>query len=191
MVGFQMTSITGVSEPNNPLRLALPPILVADDDEDDLFFTVRLIKRTGTKHPVMTFDDGAGVVDYLSRAWLTQPDEPQLLPRLLFLDLKMQGLGGFGFLEWIQEHRELSALNVVVLSGSDEPQDVERAKKLGAKRYLAKHPGLATFTTIVQSVHASSSTHGKPFPRDDEEFFAAGSPEWNDQSAVALQRRRD
>jgi CheY-like chemotaxis protein len=150
---------------------------------------VRLIKKTGTAHPVMTFDDGVGVVDYLSRAWLSQSAERHLLPRLLFLDLKMAGLGGFAFLEWIREHRELAALHVVVLSGSDEPEDVARAKALGAKRYLAKHPSLATFTTIVQSVHAGAaakdeSRHG------GADFFAAGSPEWHDPATVAAMSRR-
>jgi CheY-like chemotaxis protein len=129
---------------------------VAADDADDLFFTVRLIKKSGTAHPVMTFDDGVGVVDYLSRAWLSQPQETHLLPRLLFLDLKMAGLGDFAFVEWIREHRELAPMNLIVLSGSDEPEDVSRAKTLGAKRYLAKHPSLSTFTPIVQSVHSGS-----------------------------------
>jgi CheY-like chemotaxis protein len=134
--------------------LSASPILVADDDPDDLFFAVRLIKKTGTLHPVITFDDGLGVVDYLSRAWLTRPEDRHLLPRLLFLDLKMAGLGGFAFLEWVREHRAQLPLNVIVLSGSDEPSDIERAKRLGAKRYLVKYPSLATFTTIVNDVHA-------------------------------------
>lgn len=133
--------------------LALAPILVADDDPDDLFFALRLIKRTGTKHPVMTFDDGASVVDFLSRAWLSHSESRHLLPRLLFLDLKMEGLGGFAFLEWARSHAPLAALNIIVLSGSDEPQDIERAKQLGAKRYLVKYPTAATFTTIVRSIY--------------------------------------
>lgn len=133
--------------------MALAPILLADDDPDDLFFALRLIKRTGTKHPIMTFDDGSAVVDFLSRAWLSHSAERHLLPRLLFLDLKMVGLGGFAFLEWARQHAELAALNVIVLSGSDVPEDVVRAKQLGAKRYLAKYPTAATFTTIVRGTY--------------------------------------
>ncbi len=172
-------------------RLLLSPILVADDDPDDLFFTVRLIKKTGTPHPVVTFDDGVGVVDYLSRAWISGSDERHLLPRLLFLDLKMSGLGGFAFLEWIREHRELAALHVVVLSGSNEPEDVARAKTLGAKRYLAKHPSLATFTTIVQSVHASEGANAGGLRPASDEFYAPGSPEWQDAGlGSSLSRKR-
>lgn len=153
-----MYASTNLISPNVALQSRPPgqllaPILLADDDPDDLFFALRLIKRTGTKHPVTTFDDGAGVVDFLSRAWLSHSEERHLLPRLLFLDLKMSGLGGFAFLEWARQRKELAPLNIIVLSGSDEPEDVDRAKQLGAKRYLAKYPTATTFKTIVQSIY--------------------------------------
>lgn len=153
----------------------LPPILIADDDPDDLFFAMHLIKRTGTKHSVMTFDDGAGITEYLIRAWLKPAQgQSQLSPRLLFLDLKMAGLGGFAFLQWISQHPELSAIHVVVLSGSDEPEDVEWAKALGAKRYLAKHPTVATFARIIAHVYGDSAiaADSLPYGHAESEFFA-------------------
>ena len=136
----------------------LPPILIADDDPDDLFFETHLVKRTGTKHSVMAFNDGASVTAYLTRAWLKQAQgQSQLQPRLLFVDLKLPGLGGFAFLEWIAKRPEFSAIHIVVLSGSDEPEDVERAKALGAKRYLAKHPSVSTFARIIAHVYGESA----------------------------------
>lgn len=131
----------------------LPAILIADDDYSDLFFARHLVKRTGTEHLVITFADGSEVAAYLSRAWLKRGEGEPEPPRLLFLDLKMKGLGGFGFLEWLSQRPDLSAVHVVVLSGSDDPADVGRAKALGAKRYLAKHPSVATFTRIIAHVY--------------------------------------
>lgn len=150
-------SASNAVAPSAGRAAGLPPILIADNDPDDLYFTMHLVKRSGTAHPVITFDDGAAVVDYLSRAWLKRPEERGQLPRLLFLDLKMSGLGGFAFLEWIAKHPELAAIRVVVLSGSDEPRDIERAKALGAKRYLAKHPCAATFARIIAHVYGESA----------------------------------
>jgi CheY-like chemotaxis protein len=133
---------------------ALPPILVADDDADDTFFIERFIKKTGAKNPVKTFDDGSEVVNFLSslrRPCASQRHRP---PLLLFLDLKMRGLGGFGFLEWArQQHKALAPLTIVVLSNSDSPDDMHRALDLGAHRYLIKYPCQATFTSIVRSVY--------------------------------------
>src|SRR5262245_50742392 len=64
----------------------LPPVLVADDDPDDTFFIQRLIKRTGVKNPVKTFDDGTEVVNYLG-ALAATTDDRRHAPLLLFLDL--------------------------------------------------------------------------------------------------------
>ena len=143
--------LTLTHEPAASLEGALPPILVADDDEDDLYFIQRLLKRTGTKHPIKTFDDGSEVVNYLG-SHLQRAARPQL-PNLLFLDLKMTGLGGFGFLEWARQQRGLAPLTIVVLSNSSEPGDMAQALALGAHRYLVKYPCVQTMTTIVRSVY--------------------------------------
>jgi len=136
-----------------PAGSDMPPILVADDDPDDTFFIERLIKKTGVKNPVKIFDDGTEVVNYLGGARLELADGHQRCPRLLFLDLKMRGLGGFGFLEWARQRRDLGPLTIVVLSNSNEPEIVEKALALGAHRYLVKYPCAQTVNTIVRSVY--------------------------------------
>lgn len=137
--------VTGGAEP-------LPPILVADDDADDTFFIERLIKKTGVKNPILTFDDGTEVVNFLGGARLSTAAGRRRCPRLLFLDLKMRGLGGFGFLEWARQQRELGPLTIVVLSNSNESETVAKALELGAHRYLVKYPCVRTINTIVRSV---------------------------------------
>jgi CheY-like chemotaxis protein len=131
---------------------SLTPILVADDDPDDRYFITRFIAKTGVKNPVKVFDDGTELVNYLG-ARLAHATGRHREPQLLFLDLKMHGLGGFGFLEWARQQPGLAALTIVVLSNSAEPADMEKARELGAHRYLVKYPSVQTITTIVRSVH--------------------------------------
>ncbi len=132
----------------------LPPILVAEDDADDTFFIQRLIRKTGAKNAVKVFDDGTEVVNYLNnRAHAMSPAARRKTPLLLFLDLKMKGLGGFGFLEWARQQKDLGPITIVVLSNSSEPADMQRALELGAHRYLVKYPSVQTFATIVASVY--------------------------------------
>ena len=128
------------------------PILVADDDADDVYFIQRLIKKTGVPNPVKTFDDGMEVVNYLG-ARIADASNRRQMPLLLFLDLKMAGLGGFGFLEWARAQKGLMPLTMVVLSNSNACEDVTRALELGAHRYLVKYPCVQTITTIVRSVY--------------------------------------
>jgi len=145
----------GVLQPGNVVARAepLPPILVADDDEDDRFFIERMIKKTGIPNPVRTFDDGSEVVNFLGGSRLSTPAGRLRCPRLLFLDLKMRGLGGLGFLEWARRQKDLAPLTIVVLSNLSEPEILARALELGAHRYLVKYPCVQTINTIVRSVY--------------------------------------
>lgn len=129
------------------------PILVADDDPDDRFFIQRFISKTGTPNPVRMFDDGTEVVNYLGAIAAGGPEVRQQAPRLLFLDLKMTGLGGFGFLEWARQQKSALPLTIVVLTGSAQSEDMARAYALGAHRYLVKYPSVHTFATIIRSVY--------------------------------------
>jgi CheY-like chemotaxis protein len=131
---------------------ATQPILVADDDVDDTYFIQRLIKKTGVPNPVKTFDDGTEVVNYLGGR-IANASTRRHSPLLLFLDLKMAGLGGFEFLEWARAQKGLMPLTMVVLSNSNASEDVTRALELGAHRYLVKYPCVQTITTIVRSVY--------------------------------------
>lgn len=128
------------------------PILVADDDPDDTYFIRRLIKKTGVPNPVKAFDDGTEVVNYLG-ARAAGAAGHRRTPLLLFLDLRMHGLGGFGFLEWARAQKHLMPLTMVVLSSSNDPEVVRRALELGAHRYLVKYPCVQTINTIVRSVY--------------------------------------
>ncbi len=135
-----------------------PPILVADDDADDRFLVQRLITKTGATNPILTFDDGTEVVNYLEGLAASDSPARHHSAFLLFLDLKMVGLGGFGFLEWARTRKNALPLTIVVLSNSVEPSDVTRALMLGARRYLVKYPSVQTFTTIIRSVYPFTLT---------------------------------
>jgi CheY-like chemotaxis protein len=54
------------------------------------------------------------------------------------LDLKMPQTSGFEVLQWIREQTELANVIVVVMSGSKNDQDIDRAYALGANSYLIK-----------------------------------------------------
>lgn len=147
-------SLPSVSYPVLQFDPASPPILVADDDADDTFFIQRAIKKTGVKNPIKTFDDGSEVVNFLGSIRRGTELMRHRPPLLLFLDLKMAGLGGFAFLEWARQRRkELSPLTIVVLSHTSDPAAMAQALELGAHRYLVKYPSVKTFDSIVRSVY--------------------------------------
>lgn len=123
------------------------PVLLVEDNDDDLFFFRRLIAKAGLTLSLAVATDGQQAVEHLKHTMST--GHP---PRLLFLDLKLPLRGGFEVLQWVRSQPPLSGMVVVVLSSSAELRDVEQAYALGAQSYLVKYPAPSVFQEIVQRV---------------------------------------
>lgn len=110
-------------------------LLLVEDSEDDAYFFTRTLQRSGITCSFHHVLDGAEAVEFLQNAAKT---DAQSLPRAIFLDLKMPLLNGFEVLEWMRTQSFPSSMQVIVLSGSDHPDDKTRAAQLGATDYLVK-----------------------------------------------------
>ena len=60
------------------------------------------------------------------------------IPDVIVLDLLLPGIGGFEVLQEINKDAGLRNVPVMILSNLSKPTDIERAKVLGAKRFLIK-----------------------------------------------------
>ena len=123
-------------------------VLVADDDENDVFLLRRAFQKAGLPHTLIHVRDGQEAIDYLSGK-TSQNDGPAKL-KLFLLDLKMPLVDGFDVLLWLRTRPEPICLAVVVLSSSTMPDDKNRAKELGAKDYLAKPTDPDDLMTLVK-----------------------------------------
>lgn len=123
------------------------PVLVADDDPDDLFFARRSLHQAGVKGDILTCADGAEVVNLLG----TLQVQRKPAPAIIFLDIKMPNLDGFETLRWIRDQDHLRDIRVIMLSGSNEPRDVARARELGANDYLVKFPPAEAFSRVLST----------------------------------------
>jgi CheY-like chemotaxis protein len=63
---------------------------------------------------------------------------PSSKPDLIVLDLKMPGMDGLSFLREIKTDPSLASIPIIVLTGSDAPEDWNKAFSLGARCYFTK-----------------------------------------------------
>src|SRR5678816_2714039 len=102
-------------------------ILIAEDDEDYAFILQNTIKLNGWTNPVRILPNGREVISYLSGEGEYADRAAYPFPSVMFLDVKMPGVGGFDVLRWVKEHPECSVLPTLMLSSSDDENDVKLA----------------------------------------------------------------
>ena len=73
-------------------------------------------------------------------------------PNLILLDLIMPNMDGFQVLEEKIKNPALTSIPVIVFSTLGQEQDIERAKKLGAKEYVNK--SFFDFETLLAKINA-------------------------------------
>lgn len=113
-------------------------ILVAEDDEDDFFFTARAF-RNATQVRLVHVESGRAAIEYLAGEGNFSDRHAFPLPDAMLLDLKMEEVDGHAVLAWIREHFAHRPLTVFVLTGSGEIRDRERVKASGvATGYFVK-----------------------------------------------------
>ena len=62
----------------------------------------------------------------------------QVIPDVIVLDLLLPGMNGFDILAKINEDTAFKKVPVMILSNLSKPSDIDRAKTLGARRFLIK-----------------------------------------------------
>jgi DNA-binding response OmpR family regulator len=128
------------------------PILLAEDDENDVFLMRRAFREAGLIHPLVVVGNGQEAISYLNGEGLYADRKQYPWPCLLLLDLKMPLVDGFEVLAWLQRRRRPTRLTVVILSSSMLEQDQLQALKLGADSYVVKPQDFTELVKVVRGL---------------------------------------
>lgn len=115
-----------------------PVVLLVEDDENSAELFKYVLARVGAPGECRWVHDGAEAVRYLCGQGEYRDRTRFPLPCLIVLDLLMPRMNGFEVLEWLRKHRQLGKVPVFVYSVCEAPEEIRRAKALGAKAYWTK-----------------------------------------------------
>jgi CheY-like chemotaxis protein len=122
-------------------------ILVVDDSPADRASIKIAFAQSGHPLNVQFAFSGTAALDYLR-------SEQQARPHLMLVDVKMPGLSGIELLQVVKADPDLLRIPVIMLSGSDDNEDVESAYRNFAAGYIRK-------PADVEGLHEVADTVGK------------------------------
>lgn len=114
--------------PNNNRDIAT--LLLVDDDPDDQEFFKLALQSIREEITFAVAGNGQEAFDLLS----TQA----CMPDLIFLDMNMPLMNGLTFLKKIKATTDLKHIPVIVYTTSDEKQEMNLARALGAADFVTK-----------------------------------------------------
>lgn len=124
------------------------PILLVEDNPDDQTLILRSFKRSNITNPIIVANDGVEALDYLLGTGPRAPQGP-LNPSVVLLDVKMPKVGGLEVLERMRKEKATRRTPVVMLTSSDEEQDLLRSYDLGANSYVRKPVDFNEFAEAI------------------------------------------
>jgi len=127
-------------------------ILLVEDNPNDELLTLRALKKSKVANGVVVAHDGAEALDYLFGAGEYAERDISILPTVVLLDLKLPKIDGLEVLERIRADERTQLLPVVILTSSDEEQDIVESYKLGANSYIRKPVDFDQFAEAIQQL---------------------------------------
>ncbi len=128
-------------------------ILLIDDSEADNFIHKRVIEKSGVTENVTLKYSGLDAIEYLT----TLVNKKYPAPEIIFLDINMPGMDGWGFLAEYDKLDEglKGGIVICMLTTSVDERDENKAKELNLVRNFFNKPlNKELLTSIVEEFHS-------------------------------------
>lgn len=125
-------------------------ILLVEDNPDDQELTRLAFKECNFPYELVIAGDGQDALDYLFATGKYSATAVTKLPQLVLLDLKLPKVSGFDVLKRVRSNARTRSLPVVVLTSSNEEQDLLDSHSFGANSYVRKPVSFNEFTDTVR-----------------------------------------
>ena len=146
-----------------PSARAPKPILLVEDNPQDLDLALRALARTSLDNEIIVARDGEEAWQYLAREGKFA-GRPEGNPAVVLLDLKLPKLDGTEVLERIRKTPGLEQLPVVMLTASREDQDIARSYELNVNAYVVKPIGFTEFLDAIRDLGVFWAALNEPPP---------------------------
>jgi two-component system, response regulator len=124
-------------------------ILLVEDNPDEEELVRIALQQTDVMSQLIVVHHGAEALDYLFSTGTYAGRGSNMTPHLILLDLKMPKVHGLEVLRKLRADERTKLVPVVILTSSNEEQDLLASYSLGANSYVCKPVDFVQFTELV------------------------------------------
>jgi len=122
-------------------------ILFIEDSHEDADLAIRVLKQDNPGTRIKVVYDGAEALKYLF-------DEDgkalkHLFPKVIFLDVKLPRLSGPQVLRKLKSDETTRTIPIVIMTSSNQEQDIVECYSLGANSYLVKPINFTHYQAMI------------------------------------------
>jgi CheY-like chemotaxis protein len=126
-------------------------IIMIEDDEGHARLIERNIRRSGVNNEIIPFTNGTDAMTYLFG-----PDGSGFVHKgqalLILLDLNLPDMTGIDILRQVKENKFLKSAPVVILTTTDDSQEIKRCYELGCNVYITKPVNYESFANAIRQL---------------------------------------
>ncbi|GAX37471.1 response regulator [Nodularia sp. NIES-3585] len=127
-------------------------ILMADDDEDDHILVREALAEIQLRIDLHIVSNGEELLNYLYNRGRYNDKNQAPRPGLILLDLNMPKKNGLEVLKDIKTDPLLWSIPVIVLSSSDDKEDIYQTYNLGANSFITKPVKFPALVEIMKCI---------------------------------------
>jgi len=131
----------------------LKNVLLVDDDSITNFINKSIISDIEVSENIYTAENGMEALEIL-KSHCQEKNISNFCPSIVFLDLNMPLMDGFEFLQMFGNMNEFEnqCIPIIVLTSSENAQDIQKAKQLKVNGYVCKPLTAEKVTDVINEI---------------------------------------
>ncbi len=127
-------------------------LMLVEDNPDDEELTLLAFEQNNISSEVVIAHDGVEALDYLFGTGIYANRDLSVMPALILLDLQLPKINGLQVLQRLRADDRTKLIPVVILTTSNEQQDLINSYSLGCNSYIRKPVDYEQFVRVVQQL---------------------------------------